>query len=197
MRGAQVGVTPVGDGMIAGRGALTDADGKWEVTGLAASDYTLSHGKNGYNRVRGVRIYSPVHVSAEHPVRDIELVLMRGGVIAGRVLDASGEPLSGVRVSALRIVNAEAWSESQGDTTDDRGDFRLHGLQPGELYISASPEERQAMQPAVGTQRNPVVTTPNANDVITEEPIERVRSAGSAIELGEHETATLALTVMR
>jgi hypothetical protein len=63
-----------------------------------------------------------------------------------------------VRVSALRIINAEAWSESQGDTTDDRGDFRLHGLEPGEFYISASPEERQAMQPAVGTQRNPVVT---------------------------------------
>jgi len=158
VQGAQVGVTPVGDRMAGGRGALTDGEGKWQVTELAAGDYTLSHSKAGYNRVRGIRIYSPVHLSAQHPVRDIELVLMRGGVITGRVLDASGEPVPGVLVSALRVMNNEAWSGSQGDTTDDRGDFRLYGLEPGEFYISASPEMGQAVEPMPGVKHSPVVT---------------------------------------
>jgi hypothetical protein len=168
LQGVQVGVSPMSERMMAGRGALTDADGKWEVTGLVAGDYTLSHAKLGYNRVRGVRIYSPVHVSAQHPVREVELVLMRGGVISGRVLDPLGEAMPGVHVSALRIVNNEAYSATRGDTTDDRGAFRLYGLEPGDFYVSALPDGRHTAENTAGTQRNPIITyypgTPNVSE---------------------------------
>lgn len=168
LQGVHVGVSPMSERMIAGRGALTGADGKWEVTGLVAGDYSLSHAKLGYNRVRGVRIYSPVHVSAQYPVREVELVLMRGGVISGRVLDPLGEAMPGVQVSALRIMNNEAWSSTQGDMTDDRGAFRLYGLEPGDFYVSASPNGRHTAENTPGTQRNPILTyypgTPNVSE---------------------------------
>jgi len=168
LKGVHVGVSPMSERMIAGRGALTDADGRWEVTGLVAGDYNLSHAKLGYNRVRGVRIYSPVHVSAQHPVREVELVLMRGGVISGRVLDPLGEAMPGVHVSALHVVDNEAWSASQGDTTDDRGAFRLYGLEPGDFYVSALPNGRHTAENTPGTQRNPILTyypgTPNVSE---------------------------------
>lgn len=157
IRGAEIGVAPAQRERLASVGTLTDADGKWEVSGLPEGDYILSHSKQGYNRVRGVRIYSPVHVSAQFPVRDVDLVLMRGGVISGRVTDESGEPAAEVRVQALRVTGDNVFPVGRGDATDDRGEFRLYGLEPGEYFVAAHPGQRSHVPRPPGW-RGPVAT---------------------------------------
>jgi len=139
IRNAAITIRSAHDGDVMPRGTLTDSDGNWEFAGLPAGDYVLNHSKPGYTRVRGVRIYSPVHVSQQFPKRHLELVLARGGVITGRVVDPSGEPAVRAVVSAFVVVNGQInWSQFQ-DQTDDRGEFRLFGLSPGDYVISATP----------------------------------------------------------
>jgi protocatechuate 3,4-dioxygenase beta subunit len=76
--------------------------------------------------------------------------LTRGAVITGRIVDEGGEPMTKVTVASLRKLSAE---ETEGSTprigrdqlqaastaiTDDRGEFRIFDLRPGEYYVQAS-----------------------------------------------------------
>src|SRR5262249_1449379 len=75
-------------------------------------------------------------------VRDIELRLIPLGSIAGRVLDADGDPVSKAMVSAMgwSYPNGKKTLKAYGGgTTDDRGDFRISGLAPGAYYLHCAP----------------------------------------------------------
>ena len=71
----------------------------------------------------------------------LDVTLPRAGVITGRVLDEFGEPLTGARVQAMRYRYVGGQRRltpiAIGDSTDDIGQFRLHGLSPGEYFVSA------------------------------------------------------------
>src|SRR6185369_8054343 len=85
-------------------------------------------------------------------VEGIDIGLVRGGVITGRVTDASGQPLiqEGVRLTALD----ESGKKLRGNmtyvnlpygfmmTTDDRGVYRLFGVPPGRYIVSAGVDIR-------------------------------------------------------
>ncbi len=73
-----------------------------------------------------------------------DIALARGGVIAGRVLDPSGDPVGNARVVALRhlpqgtstnLAFAPAGPSAQ---TNDLGEFRVFGLASGEYIVAAS-----------------------------------------------------------
>jgi hypothetical protein len=76
------------------------------------------------------------------------VVLQKGAVIAGRVLDETGEPLVDVRVMAMQKAptppSAVAGRErliptGAGGQTNDLGEFRLFSLPAGEYYVQAMP----------------------------------------------------------
>ena len=68
----------------------------------------------------------------------------------GARVDESGEPMAKVAVTALRKADAEEkedWGPrarkeeliaSSAALTDDRGEYRIFGLKPGEYYVKAS-----------------------------------------------------------
>lgn len=159
IRGVAISIYPASEGPEGfAQGAFTDDEGQWSFSGLPTGDYILNHSKAGFTRVPGVRIYSPVHVSKQFPVRDLDLVLMRGGVITGRLTDHLGEPAVGVHVQAQRVVQGQpTWSAHQ-DTTDDRGEFRVFGLASGEYVLSAMPQGRHEMPVRIAGEQSPVVT---------------------------------------
>jgi len=76
--------------------------------------------------------------------------LVRAAVVTGRVVDESGEPMARVAVTALRKLSAEEkedWGPramkeelmaSSAAMTDDRGEYRIFGLKPGEYYVKAA-----------------------------------------------------------
>ena len=76
--------------------------------------------------------------------------LVRAGVITGKVVDDTGEPMIGVNVTVLhkpseeeledagpRPKKVEMTTASIGQT-DDRGEYRIFGLKPGEYYLKAT-----------------------------------------------------------
>jgi hypothetical protein len=74
-------------------------------------------------------------------------------VIAGKVLDAQGEPLADVRLMAMRRMERPAGMPgpagagvvlmpapfSGQQQTNDLGEYRIAGLAPGEYYVAAAP----------------------------------------------------------
>jgi hypothetical protein len=142
IRGVAMTIHSTRDIGAGAQGALTDDDGRWEFGGLLTGDYILNHQKAGYIRVAGVRIYSPVHVSSQFPVRHLDLVLARGGVITGRLTDHLGDPAVGAQVQAHAVADGRVVGSQHQDVTDDRGEFRLYGLGPGEYVLSGEPPQR-------------------------------------------------------
>ena len=71
----------------------------------------------------------------------VALRLLPLGKIAGKVTDTEGDPVPGVAVRALRAVLQDGrriFKQDRSVTTDDRGQYRLWNLQPGEYYIVAA-----------------------------------------------------------
>ena len=77
------------------------------------------------------------------PGDSVVVRMVKGGVITGSVTDQQGEPLVALSVRAMRVRDLEgrtpqtAAPYSAEDRTDDRGVYRVYGLQPGVYIIVA------------------------------------------------------------
>ena len=80
----------------------------------------------------------------------IDFSLPRGGVIAGRITDELGEPMAGVRMTALRYRYLPSGERQLipfnpggmfNIVTNDLGEFRIFGLMPGAYVVSADPDD--------------------------------------------------------
>lgn len=143
-------------------GALTDAAGKFSVTGLPAATYAVSAERVGFETPSPFLSSPPVALAAGDARTGIKLRLTPLGSISGRVLGPDGEPAEWVQVSA----ETDAGPAGHGDVTDDRGQFRIGGLAPGRYRLKASPQNLQ-IPPEVrsdGTAEVHTITTwfPNA-----------------------------------
>src|SRR5919198_635103 len=128
-----------------GRGVLTDENGVFDLTELPAGRYTLSVSKSGfvslsYGQRRPLQAGTPLQLGEGQQLKGVDFQLPRGSVIAGRVLDEDGEAMPGIPVRVMRYEyqQGERRLTPAGNTqTDDRGQFRVWGLMPGEYYVSA------------------------------------------------------------
>jgi hypothetical protein len=129
-----------------GRAMLTDDNGAFDFTDLPAGRYTINASKSGYIQLsygqrRPLQAGTPLQLLDGQQLRGIDFALPRGGVISGRVSDETGEVMPGVGVQVLRYAyqqgNRQLVPAGQAQT-DDRGVFRVWGLNPGEYYVSAT-----------------------------------------------------------
>ncbi|MCI0664726.1 MAG: carboxypeptidase-like regulatory domain-containing protein, partial [Acidobacteria bacterium] len=65
----------------------------------------------------------------------VTINLTKGGVITGRVTDAFGEPIVGVSVTPYRVRELNNDRTNAGKS-DDRGIYRIFGLEPGVYIVS-------------------------------------------------------------
>jgi carboxypeptidase family protein len=125
--------------------ASTDRDGTYEFTSLPAGRYNLIAMKAAFVRMAWGQepagtAGKPLDVLAGERVDHVDFALPRGGVITGRIVDESGEPLSGVRVSAVRaatVNGARQLGPTAGSSTNDLGEFRIFGIAPGQYLVQA------------------------------------------------------------
>src|SRR3989442_8053887 len=108
---------------------LTDAEGRFTIEGAPRGLHTVSVSKTGY-------------AAADLRLPDgVEIRLLRGSAISGRVLDDFGEPSMLRTVVAERLVHVEGrvdFTQQATVETDDTGAYRLVGLPPGEFVLAVA-----------------------------------------------------------
>ena len=142
LRNARVMLTGAQSG---GRTAVTDDSGQFDFQQLPEGRYTLNASKAGfvglsYGQRRPMQPGTPLQLSNNQTLRDLELRLPRGSAIGGRITDETGEPMPNVMVRVMRqqmIQGQRQLAPAGTGQTDDRGQYRVWGLNPGEYYVSA------------------------------------------------------------
>jgi 5-hydroxyisourate hydrolase-like protein (transthyretin family) len=115
------------------RELVTDAQGRYKLSGLGAGKYKVA-------------VHPPDELTVYQPEREFELAdrgcavmnfyLMDNGRVGGRVLDAAGKPVAGVNVT---VVDAESkhpeFKYGRHASTDGEGRYKFEGLPPGRYLL--------------------------------------------------------------
>ena len=141
---ARARVLAIAEGASDPHVAISDAEGKYTIDGLPPGAYAVSATRTGFapythGQARDIGS-TPVAVTAGQQVT-VDIGLVPGRSIAGRILDEDGTPFAGAIVEAL-VSRFEAGMDRlvsvAVNETNDRGEFRLFGLAPGRYYVSAA-----------------------------------------------------------
>src|SRR5262245_51113326 len=140
-------VTLTGGEIRTPRSVVTNDDGQFGFVALPAGRYTMTASKAGYVNIsygakRPGRPGTPIQLADGQKLEKANIALPKGSVVTGVVVDENGEPSPGTQVRVMRYVmrTGEKTLEQSGqDQTDDRGIYRVYGLQPGDYLVSASP----------------------------------------------------------
>ena len=154
----------------------TDDDGSFAVEGLEPGAYAVSVMAPGYVAASGLidQDGKPIYY---RPGDQVTIRMIKGGVITGKVTDAHGQPVVQVPVHAVRLRDEKGRPARSGsklfgisgtgqDHTDDRGIYRLYGLEPGVYLVNAGGGEQMAATPF--TADSPVYHPSGTVDVATE-----------------------------
>ena len=152
-----------GPGVGVQASVLTDRAGHFAFTNLPRGRYTVWVQRfNYYGPLRNGFPTSTTSVTLafdpSSPPPPVDLVLTQGMAIAGRVLTARGQPALNMGVTAYRSTFSEGkpvWSPVLTRPIDDRGEYRLSPLAPGEYYVGVTPPQT-ALAP---TGQDPSVRT--------------------------------------
>jgi len=129
--------------------AVTDIKGVFELTDVPPGSYRITATRAGYLTIeygqrRPGETGRTLDVESGEIRRGVDIALFRGGVLAGRIADEQGDPAPDVRVEAveLRYIRGRRVAVAARITaTNDAGEYRLSGLQPGSYQVRASTTE--------------------------------------------------------
>jgi hypothetical protein len=155
-RGAVLGMLEqINSAQNAGRGAAgpaaisltSDRDGRFAVSALPPGQYTVTAQREGFfgpETIAATQNVATASVSVIEGAQTAELLLSLtpGAAVEGRVHDLQGRPLVSANAQAFRLVyqagrpNLQQAANAQ---TNDRGEYRLYRLPPGDYYLSVTP----------------------------------------------------------
>ena len=140
-----------------GRTTVTNDRGEFMVPDLPSGRYLVTAAKGAYlaaaygatrPRPGTVRTGTPIVVAEGQHVSNLEVRMMRGGVITGVIRDSRGRPARGVAWMVAHYARSPQTGERvlvrvEGAAgvaaTDSRGVYRIYGLPPGEYVVGALP----------------------------------------------------------
>jgi Carboxypeptidase regulatory-like domain len=124
--------------------AVSDDRGAFTIGDLPAGEYTIWSAKGGYlsggsgkRRPAGVSV--PLTLPEGARVSDAVVIAWREASVAGSVVDERGLPIAGAHV---QVVKRQPWGDrfrytgaGTSATTDDRGEYRIAQLSPGDYIV--------------------------------------------------------------
>ncbi len=140
------------------RRVSTSSDGRYEVRDLPAGEYSVKAERGGYltlayGQRRFGEVGRPLQLGEGQTVKAIDFALPRMGVISGRVVDDTGEPIAKVSVYAMQFgrhqgvrrlipffVPEECCWRGGHSETDESGEYSLV-LPAGEFVVMGQSRE--------------------------------------------------------
>lgn len=161
------------------KSVATDNEGRFEFKDLPAGAFTLNASKSGfvavnYGQKRPFEPGKPIELVEGQSVENADIMLPKGSVISGRIMDEFGDAVADTQVSAMRSTwsNGKRRLQSTGRTatTNDLGQYRIYGLPPGDYYVSATLRGTQEMVVTEMAAAMAVRTTSSINSGAPEGP---------------------------
>jgi hypothetical protein len=140
---------PVPNGIPQSYTGTSQPDGTFRFEAVEPGSYNLSGERSGFlNTQYGQRFADApgavLNLRAGQQMTDVTLKLNPQAVISGKVVDEDGDPVDNAMIQVL----AQTWMRGKlrylprgGNSTNDRGEFRIANLGPGKYYISAEKRE--------------------------------------------------------
>jgi protocatechuate 3,4-dioxygenase beta subunit len=133
----------------------TDSDGRFLLKDIVPGRYRFFAMRAGFveqhYQAKANNEGAALSLKSGETVSDVLFRMTVAGVITGRVANEDGDPMVRVRVVALREPSEEEdedearfrsrtrqLSSVSSAQTDDRGEYRIFGLKPGEYYIKTT-----------------------------------------------------------
>lgn len=142
------------------RETVADDQGRFEFTKVPAGRFDLV-ATSGESRATHVRaFYRPPGDGRVPPLAagetrtDVVIALVRSRAVSGRVVNEAGEPLARVRMQLRAVETGRSFAEGGFRTTDDRGRFRVFGLERGRYLVCA-----ERAYPSAAVSADSYVTT--------------------------------------
>jgi hypothetical protein len=160
----------------------TDRDGRFTFTNVAPGPYTIRVQKEGFFGKPEGGNYPPtgaIHVTvAAKETKDTSLSIVPGALLGGRVFGPNGQLVSNAIVWAMRVSYPLGHAVLEGQVskvTDDRGEFRLFWVPPGDYYLTAEPPRAVATPGAVGPSGQGIKTFYPGTTAVTEAKIVSIK----------------------
>jgi hypothetical protein len=144
LRRAQVLLRPA-DSKSALLYQVTDENGAFAFPQVAPGRYVITVQREGYLPLSAGRIgdYKMPPIFTVNPGQTIGSFIWRmtpSAVVSGKVKFDDAEPASNVTIQLYRAYydrGRHGFATAASARTDDRGEYRVHGLEPGTYYVAA------------------------------------------------------------
>jgi uncharacterized protein (DUF2141 family) len=139
------GVPQPSTGISVSRVIVTDPQGQFSFAKLPAGQYSINVSRDqylqtSYGQKKPNRPGTLIGLGDGQQLT-VRVPMLRGGVITGVVIGQDGEPLMNAQVRAMRYTMVSGFKRLETNgyaNTDDRGVYRMFGLQPGEYLVAAT-----------------------------------------------------------
>ena len=130
---------------------VTDRDGAFSFKNLAPGRYQVRAQRDGYFGAPppgfvGTGLPTATNTTATvvagQATPAVSITMLRGGIVSGRVRDPNGQPMTTSQVGAYQINyqnGRKVLQQLNSKQSDDRGEYRLFWLPPGDYLIGTLP----------------------------------------------------------
>jgi len=144
LRRAQVVLRPA-DPKASSIFQTTDDSGGFTFPKVPVGRYTITVQRDGYlplsaGRIGAYKMPPIFTVSSGQTISSFIFTLTASGVVSGKVKFDDAEPAVNVAIQLYRSYydrGHHGYAAAASARTDDRGEYRLHGLEPGSYYVAA------------------------------------------------------------
>jgi protocatechuate 3,4-dioxygenase beta subunit len=190
---------PIPDATITltGRGrmpnVLTDGEGRFVYRAVPPGAFTITAAKPGYvtgafGRRRPEGPSQQLRLVDGGKTGDVTIAMWRFGVITGTVVDEAGEPIVNADVRAYRrtyLAGRRGYAPGRTTRTDDRGQYRLWDLTPGDYIVAVESSSVSVDAATVDLYRTSVGSGTPAGSALLREMIASGSSAMSILGGGQ------------
>lgn len=139
------------------RSTITDDEGRFGFEALPAGRFIVRAARRAYLTSAFGAAYpgdagTAVSVAEAANVDNVRIKLWKGAVLTGVITDTSGTPIPSLSVTVFRATEP-SYEREGDDVTDDRGVYRVYGLQPGEYIVAGAPRPTGAGDMGVRSER--------------------------------------------
>jgi hypothetical protein len=144
LRRAQVVLKPT-DSKVGSTYQTTNDSGGFSFPKVATGRYTITVQRDGYLPLSSGHIGSykmpPIFtVQSGQTIDSFVFTMTPAGVVSGKVKFDDAEPAVNTTIQLFRSYydrGRHGYAAAASARTDDRGEYRLHGLEPGSYYVAA------------------------------------------------------------